>query len=74
MHVFWFKDSVTGHLKQVNALLTQLQKEVQFSLSSLNCDKKNNVVDIIQSTLMKDDNENFPIVLIVLAMGFILKL
>lgn len=64
MHVFWFKDSVTGHLKQVNALLTQLQKEVQFSLSSINCDKKNNVVDILQSTLMKDDNEKLPIVLI----------
>ena len=64
MHLFWFKDSVIGHLKQVNALLTQLQKEVQFSLSSINCDKKNNVVDILQSTLMKDDNKNLPIVLI----------
>ena len=64
MHVFWFKDSVTGHLKQVDALLTQLQKEVQLSLSSINCDKKNNAVDILQSTLMRVDNENLPIVLI----------
>ena len=40
MHVFWFKDSITGHLKQVDALLIQLQKEVQFSLSSIDCEKK----------------------------------
>jgi len=63
MHVFWFKDSITGHLKQVDALLIQLQKEVQFSLSSIYCEKKNQVTNILQSVL-KDHNKKFPIVLI----------
>ena len=64
MHFFWFKDSITGHLKQVDALLMQIQKEASFSLSSINCDKKKQVTDVLQSALEKDNNENFPIVLI----------
>ena len=64
MHIFWFKDSITGHLKQVDALLTQIQKEARFSLSSIDCDKKEQVTNVLQSELEKDNDENFPIVLI----------
>ena len=39
MHIYWFKDSITGHLKQVDALLNQLRKEVVFSLTSIDCSK-----------------------------------
>ena len=63
MHIFWYKDSITGHLKQVDALLMQLQKEVRFSLSSIDCEK-NRVTNVLQSVLEKDNDENFPIVLI----------
>ena len=63
MHIFWYKDSITGHLKQVDALLMQLQKEVRFSLSSIDCEK-NRVTNVLQSVLEKNNDENFPIVLI----------
>ncbi len=62
MHIFWYKDSITGHLKQVDALLMQLQKEVRFSLSSIDCEK-NRVTNALQSVLEKHNDENFPIVL-----------
>ena len=45
MHIFWFKDSITGHLKQVDALLMQIQKEARFSLSAIDCDKKKQVTN-----------------------------
>jgi len=64
MHIFWFKDSITGHLKQVDALLMQIQKEARFSLSAIDCDKKKQVTNVLQSVLEKDNDENFPIVLI----------
>ena len=63
MHIFWCKDSIIGHLKQVDALLMQLQKEVRFSLSSIDCEK-NRFSDVLQSVLEKDNDENFPVVLI----------
>ena len=63
MHIFWYKDSITGHLKQVDALLMQIQKEVRFSLSSIDCEK-NRVTNVLQSVLEKNNDENFPIVLI----------
>ena len=63
MHIFWYKDSITGHLKQVDALLMQLQKEVRLSLSSIDCEK-NRVNNVLQSVLEKDNDENFPIILI----------
>ena len=58
MHIFWYKDSITGHLKQVDALLMQLQKEVRLSLSSIDCEK-NRVNNVLQSVLEKDNDENF---------------
>ena len=56
MHIFWYKDSITGHLKQVDALLMQLQKEVRFSLSSIDCEK-NRVTNALQSVLEKNNDE-----------------
>jgi len=32
MQVFWFKDSKIGHLKQVNALLDELEKDIAFKV------------------------------------------
>ena len=36
MNVYWFQDSKIGHLKQVQALLDQLKKEMKFSLFIIN--------------------------------------
>ena len=36
MNVYWFQDSKTGHLKQVQALLDQLKKEIELSITSIN--------------------------------------
>ena len=35
MNVYWFQDSKTGHLKQVQALLDQLKKETELSLITI---------------------------------------
>ena len=36
MNVYWFQDSKTGHLKQVQALLDQLKKEIELSIIAIN--------------------------------------
>ena len=36
MNVYWFQDSKTGHLKQVQALLDQLKKEIVLSVTPIN--------------------------------------
>ena len=36
MNVYWFQDSKTGHLKQVQALLGQLKKETELSITPIN--------------------------------------
>ena len=36
MNVYWFQDSKTGHLKQVQALLDQLKKEIELSIIPIN--------------------------------------
>ena len=36
MKVYWFQDSKTGHLKQVQALLDQLKKEIVLSVTPIN--------------------------------------
>ena len=36
MNVYWFQDSKTGHLKQVQALLDQLKKEIEISIITIN--------------------------------------
>ena len=35
MNVYWFQDSKTGHLKQVQALLDQLKKEIELSIITI---------------------------------------
>jgi mitochondrial fission protein ELM1 len=35
MNIYWFQDSKTGHLKQVQALLDQLKKETELSITPL---------------------------------------
>ena len=37
MHVYWFRDSKIGHIKQVQALLDEMKKEMPFSLSCIEC-------------------------------------
>jgi mitochondrial fission protein ELM1 len=36
MNVYWFQDSKTGHLKQVQALVDQLKKEIELSIITIN--------------------------------------
>ena len=36
MNVYWFQDLKTGHLKQVQALLDQLKKEIELSIITIN--------------------------------------
>ena len=36
MNVYWFQDLKTGHLKQVQALLDQLKKEIELSITPIN--------------------------------------
>ena len=36
MNDYWFQDSKTGHLKQVQALLDQLKKEIELSIITIN--------------------------------------
>jgi hypothetical protein len=36
MDVYWFQDSKTGHLKQVQTLLDQLKKETELSITTIN--------------------------------------
>ena len=36
MNIYWFQDSKTGHLKQVQALLDQLKKEIEISIITIN--------------------------------------
>jgi len=45
MQIFWFKDSKIGHLKQVNALLNELKKEIKFTLVPIECDKNQGIQD-----------------------------
>ena len=35
MNVYWFQDSKTGHLKQVQALIDQLKKEIELSIITI---------------------------------------
>ena len=36
MNIYWFQDSKTGHLKQVQAILNQLKKEIELSITPIN--------------------------------------
>ena len=41
MHVYWFQDSKVGHLKQVQALLDEIAKEINFTITKLHCANRN---------------------------------
>ena len=60
MNVYWFQDSKTGHLKQVQALLDQLKKEIEISMTPINC---SNHESFSQIFLNKDQFDR-PIILI----------
>jgi mitochondrial fission protein ELM1 len=46
MNIYWFQDSKTGHLKQVQALLDQLKKETELSITPINCSNQENFSQI----------------------------
>ena len=52
MNVFWLQDSKTGHLKQVQALLDQLKKELEISITQINCSNQESV-----SEMLLDENQ-----------------
>ena len=37
MHIYWFQDSKIGHLNQVQALLGEMAKEIDFSITKISC-------------------------------------
>ncbi|RPG40254.1 MAG: hypothetical protein CBD96_003005 [Gammaproteobacteria bacterium TMED236] len=47
MNVYWFQDSKTGHLKQVQALLDQLKKEIELSITTINCSNHESLPDVL---------------------------
>ena len=52
MNVYWFQDSKTGHLKQVQALLDQLKKDLEISITPINCSNQESV-----SEMLLDENQ-----------------
>ena len=46
MNIYWFQDSKTGHLKQVQALLDQLKKETELFITPINCTNQENFSQI----------------------------
>ena len=60
MNVYWFQDSKTGHLKQVQALLDQLKKEIKISITPINCSNQESVSDM----LIKENQFDGPTMLI----------
>ena len=47
MNVYWFQDLKTGHLKQVQALLDQLKKEIELSITTVNCSNHESLPDVL---------------------------
>mgnify|MGYP001464961195 FL=1 len=47
MNVYWFQDLKTGHLKQVQALLDQLKKEIELSITTINCSNHESLPDVL---------------------------
>ena len=64
MHIYWFKDSITGHLKQVDALLNQLKQELVFSLTSIDCSKTKTPLKDSESIFSKLEETDQSIILI----------
>ena len=49
MNVYWFQDLKTGHLKQVQALLDQLKKEIELSITTINCSNHQSLPDVLHN-------------------------
>jgi mitochondrial fission protein ELM1 len=60
MNVYWFQDLKTGHLKQVQALLDQLKKEMEFSIITINYSNQESFSKIFSNL----DQLNGPTILI----------
>ena len=60
MNVYWFQDLKTGHLKQVQALLDQLKKEIELSITTINCSN----YESLQDLLPNENQFNGPSILI----------
>ena len=64
MHIYWFKDSKTGHLKQVDALLNELKKDSKFLLTHVDCLDKKFSLENIECIFAEPPKTNQKIVLI----------
>ena len=60
MNIYWFQDSKTGHLKQVQALLDQLKKETELSITTINHSNQESFSEIFSGR----DQINDPTILI----------
>ena len=60
MNIYWFQDSKTGHLKQVQALLDQLKKEIELSITTINHSNQDSFSEIFYDK----DQINDPTILI----------
>ena len=49
MNVYWFQDSKTGHLKQVQALLDQLNKEIELSITTINYSNQKSLPEMLSN-------------------------
>ena len=49
MNVYWLQDSKTGHLKQVQALLDQLKKEIELSITSINYSNQESLSEMLSN-------------------------
>ena len=64
MHIYWFKDSKTGHIKQVDALLNELKKDAKFVLTHIDCLEKKFRLKNIESIFKEPPKTNQKIILI----------
>ena len=60
MNVYWFQDSKTGHLKQVQTLLDQLKKDIELSITTINDSNQESFLEIFSNK----DQINGPTILI----------
>ena len=60
MKVYWLQDSKTGHLKQVQALLDQMKKEIELSITPINYSNQESFSEILSNKNQFDG----PIILI----------
>ena len=54
MNVYWLQDSKTGHLKQVQALLDQLKKEIELSITPINFSNQESLPAILSNKIELD--------------------